>query len=311
MGMLLMCQNQAVYDIDSERVLSERLLPGLMQNGRANRNTFKQWLKTRYSSNTNTIARQLKGVEFGQGNRVTINKRTHAFSLSDSYWLKDSDEHIGFEDLSPYLRPFWTGTGAYAGQAVPTLYVGGALNKFWLSRDVLVKLGKEALIEVQVSILLRTAGFSTAVIQYYKDTGIAVHNFTGIECALEQADQSGLIDPDDFDDNDVVRVYGLPGFEMILADAIIGNGDRHAGNFGNLRNPFTGAILGMAPLYDFDHALDSKSERDRLTESAVKLARGNEQYRARAIELLERIIGLTRTEVYVTRAKGMLHDINK
>ena len=43
---------------------------------------------------------------------------------------------------------------------------------------------------------------------------------------------------------------------MIIIDAVIGNGDRHAGNFGWLRNTDTGEYVSMAPLYDFDHALD-------------------------------------------------------
>lgn len=309
MGMLLMCQNQAVYDIDSERVRQEELLPGLMQNGRANRNTFKQWLKTRYSSNTNTIARQLKGIEFGQGNRVTINKRTHALSLSDSYWLKDDSEQIKFEDVSPYYKPFWTGAGTYAGQAVPTLYVGGALNKFWASSSVLVKLGKETLIELEVSLLLRKAGFDATYIEPYKDTGICVLNITNQYEMLEQADQSGMIDPDDFDDNDIVRVYGLPGFEMILADAIIGNGDRHAGNFGSIRSAFSGEILGMAPIYDFDHALDSTEEHDLLTKRAVELAMRNQRFKQRAIARLDKVMGMTHNNVFRLRANWMLHEL--
>lgn len=37
---------------------------------------------------------------------------------------------------------------------------------------------------------------------------------------------------------------------MIIIDAVIGNGDRHAGNFGWLRNTDTGEYVSMAPLYD-------------------------------------------------------------
>ena len=57
---------------------------------------------------------------------------------------------------------------------------------------------------------------------------------------------------------------------MLIIDAIIGNGDRHAGNFGWIRNTDTGEYVCMAPLYDFDHALDSTLESDRLLTDAVK-----------------------------------------
>ena len=57
---------------------------------------------------------------------------------------------------------------------------------------------------------------------------------------------------------------------MLIIDAVIGNGDRHAGNFGWLRNTDTGEYVSMAPLYDFDHALDSTLESDRLLTDAVR-----------------------------------------
>ena len=76
--------------------------------------------------------------------------------------------------------------------------------------------------------------------------------------------------PDDFDEQTITDLFGLAGAKMLILDAIIGNGDRHAGNFGWLRDTSTGAYVSMAPLYDFDHALDSSLETDRLLTDAVK-----------------------------------------
>lgn len=56
-------------------------------------------MKFRYSSGTNTIARKLKGITFGQGARMRINRETRALSLSDCYWLKDEADAIKFADL--------------------------------------------------------------------------------------------------------------------------------------------------------------------------------------------------------------------
>lgn len=53
---------------------------------------------------------------------------------------------------------------------------------------------------------------------------------------LEQADQSGRLDPEDFDEQTIIDLFGKAGAQMLIIDAIIGNGDRHAGNFGWLRN---------------------------------------------------------------------------
>ena len=134
---ILMCKNVPVYDIDNHKVLCNNLLPGYMQVYSQDRNAFKTWLKLRYSSNTNSLARQLKGITFGQGNRVTINRETHAFSLSDCYWIKESNDTRTFEHLSPYYVDFWKGKGVYTGGAIPTLYVPGYISKQWINSSIL------------------------------------------------------------------------------------------------------------------------------------------------------------------------------
>ena len=120
--MILMCKNTPVYDIEQEKVLNQALLPGYMREKGACSHTFTQWMKYRYSSGTNTMARRLKGITFGQGARMKINWETRALSFSDAYWLKDIDDSIRFEDISPYYKPFWDGSDEFSGQAAPTLY---------------------------------------------------------------------------------------------------------------------------------------------------------------------------------------------
>ena len=84
--MMLMCKNTPVYDIEKEKTLNYNLLPGLMQQKGADNHTFTKWMKYRYSSGTNTIARKLKGITFGQGARMRINRETRALSFIDCYW---------------------------------------------------------------------------------------------------------------------------------------------------------------------------------------------------------------------------------
>ena len=136
--MLLMCKNVPVYDIDNEKILNRSLLPGLMQQKGSNNHTFTKWMKYRYSSGTNTMARKLKGITFGQGARMRINRETRALSFCDCYWLKAEDDPIRFEEISLYYKPFWNGSEAFAGQAAPTLYVGGALSKEWKQDGVAI-----------------------------------------------------------------------------------------------------------------------------------------------------------------------------
>ena len=86
--MMLMCKNTPVYDIENEKTLNYNLLPGLMQQKGADNHTFTKWMKYRYSSGTNTIARKLKGITFGQGARMRINRETRALSFIDCYWTE-------------------------------------------------------------------------------------------------------------------------------------------------------------------------------------------------------------------------------
>ena len=195
--MMLMCKNTPVYDIEKEKTLNYNLLPGLMQQKGADNHTFTKWMKYRYSSGTNTIARKLKGITFGQGARMRINRETRALSFSDCYWIKAEDDPIYFEEISPYYKSFWDGNEEFTGQAAPTLYVGGALSKEWKQDGKLYKYG-DISVELQCIKLCRECGISVERADE-TDGGIAISNITSPKVMLEQADQSGRIDPDDFD----------------------------------------------------------------------------------------------------------------
>lgn len=187
-----------VYDIEKDILLDKQRAPGILQK-HVSPALFKMWLKLRYSSNTNTLARVLKGVTFGQGNRALINEKTRIFSLSDCYWIADKyDDTITFENMSPYFNDFWKGVNEYAGEAVPTLYANGALHKCWLSSTDLYKCGDNVEIEIECSRLAILCQIPCAEVIRY-DKGIIVKNFTSKDIMLESIDISGRLDPDDFD----------------------------------------------------------------------------------------------------------------
>lgn len=311
MNTFLMCKDIKVYDVDNNIVLNELLLPGYMKIHSNNKAKFASWLKLRYSSNTNSFARKLKGVTFGQGNRLRIDKYTHALSLSDSYWLKQIDDEIKFKDVSPYYNNFWTGEGYYQGQSIPTLYVPGYLNKYWVNSNTLCKTGENVLIEVECSRVCRECGIPVNDIIQKDDNSILIKNITNTKYMLEQADQSGLIDPDNFDNTDIIKYFGIKGLQMIVIDAIFGNGDRHAGNFGWLRDTDTGEYVCMAPLYDFDHALDSKLKIDILIRDAIEASLIKNEYTVEALRIANKVIQLDTIETFRLRAFSLIEQINK
>ena len=259
MSRILMLKNNPVFNIDSEQTYNSKLLPGYMQKLPCV-HTYKEWIKERYSSGSNTLARLLQGKTFGQGRRDAINAATYALSLSDCYWIKESDDTVTFEDVSPYYNDFWKGINEYKSGSIPTLYVAGAMSKEWINKDYLKKeCDKDQLFKEKLSIdFCKECG--VLVNDYYiEDNILFLKNFTSPEIMLEQANMSGLIDKDYFTSANIVEVFKEDGVKMLAIDAILGNGDRHAGNFGFLRDTNTGEYLSMAPLYDFDHTFDSSS----------------------------------------------------
>ena len=309
---VLMCKDNAVYDVEAEQALNYNLLPGFMRRI-ADNSTFKNWLKKRYSSGTNTLARQLRGITFGQGNRIAIDKTTRALSLSDCYWIKDGNKRNGdvcFKDISPYYADFWKGEGKYTGGAIPTLYVPGYVSKAWLSAEYLFKTGCG--IEIECADICFRLGLNRAEVKA-ADNGITVKNFTSPNFMLEQADMSGNFEEDFYTNTDILREFGADGFKMILTDAVFGNGDRHLGNFGYIRNADTGEYTGMSPLYDFDHALDACGTDDILINDAVKIMRETSDFAAAGIDLLKKITsdGFICRTVFKERSEAIIGKYNK
>ena len=265
--MILKLCNEDVYDIDNDIIINKDLAPGLLL-----KSGYSSWVRTRYSSNTNTCSRNLRALTYKQGNREKINIGTHALSLSDSYWITD-DKNLKFEDVSPYYNKFWNGDGVYSGGAIPTLYVDGFLPKEWISKDIFIKYHKNAKIEYLATKLCEACNISCCITEYNDNEAniIKIHNITSPTVMFESAIQSGIFDPDDFTDEQILDTFGEDGLKMLVIDAITGNGDRHAGNFGFLRSTTTGEYLGMAPLFDFYHALDAKGSNDILIQSIVDL----------------------------------------
>lgn len=303
-NIVLMCKNAPVYNVTENCVINEALLPGIMHRC-PDTAAFNMWMKYRYSSGTNTIARKLKGITFGQGARKRINAETHALSFCDCYWLKTAGEHVHFEDISPYYTEFWDGHAEFKGQAAPTLYVSGALSKEWKSDGRLYKYG-DVSIELQCIELCQLCGVSVESAMAVEG-GIAINNITTADVMLEQADQSGRINPDDFDEDSVLQEFGADGARMLIIDAVIGNGDRHAGNFGWLRDSNTGEYLGMSPLYDFDHALDSTLASDRLLLDAVRSCSAD--YADVAVDIAEKAVRYNHP-VFSRRAETILSLIS-
>ena len=304
---LLMCKDVPVYNVTTQTLLNKALAPGQLAK-EPSADMFRIWAQARYSSQTNVIARRVQGGTFGQGNRQYINQVTKSLSLSDSYWLKDNSDGSSFNEVSPYYVDFWKGEDNYKGQSVPTLYTDGVLPKYWLDRNTLIKQAPQ--VEIECAKLAKDIGLSVADVWCFGEGYIAVKSFTNPDIMYEAADTSGLLDVADFTYQDVLEVFGEKGLDMLVFDAVVGNIDRHTGNFGFLKCANTGVHLNMAPLFDFDQALSPNEIDFSLIRAVVKFVKDTSNM-THALGLIEKIKKQTTLPEIIERArlmKELLHD---
>ena len=112
---------------------------------------------------------------------------------------------LRFEQVSPYYVDFWRGGCDYFGGSIPTLYVDGYMDKEWVNRDTLVKYGDGIFNEIKAIDACELCGINVVEAGVLKNSAgidcLAVNNMTSPRVMLETAEMSGMLDPDDFDEN--------------------------------------------------------------------------------------------------------------
>jgi len=246
-SVILMCKNTEVYNVSKKEVLSKDLLPGCIKR---NTMSYSQWMKTRYSANSNVSARRLMLVAFGSDNHENVIEATRTLSLSDCYWLKRQDENVSFFDITPYIHKEWDGSGVFKGGSISTLFVNGAADKKWLDSRTLLKVRSYK--EYEPYVLCYTLGLDNAAEAKVSDEGILLTNFTSTDFFLESMEQSGFSKKKDNPRERAVEIFKEQAVTLFVIDYLVEHDDRHWGNYGFLRSSNTGEYVSMAPYYDFD-----------------------------------------------------------
>lgn len=207
---------------------------------------------------------------------------THCASLTDSFWIKAADSDLTWKDVNLFENPFnevvahlaFDGAGLYGKNLYatsPEFATSGSYEKCWRRTEQgiflykrgssgAVNAGMEPFSEKLTSDLLDAAGFAHVPYTLEK-----YHQKLASVCPLFTSEQSGFVSFAAFSQIDVVnpreimetigRVADEDRFrEMVIADAISLNVDRHQGNYGFLINNRTGAVEGFAPLFDHNLA---------------------------------------------------------
>lgn len=215
---------------------------------------------------------------------------THALSLNDAYWITNNLTNHKWKNFNLYKNKFdeilayvaFTGYSQKVSGLIttPELTSGGALKKCWSNRsdgiylikgdDFAPKKDKRSQVtnEYYASQVAEIMGLN--YIPYdleefkHKDGTKEIV----CKCKLFTSEDIGYIDAHTYlklcgisdTENEMktlngqinaAKLFGKEAYEdMMLFDTIIGNRDRHLGNFGMLVDNNTGEILKMAPIFD-------------------------------------------------------------
>lgn len=328
MNYLLMNKNNVVMEFKSEVVLASSSYVSTQLVGKLPYG-FKDignWLEHRQAAKHRQHIKALM-EQCGCLSIEGFIRVMHCTSINDTFWVKENTEPVCWEDVSLYSNEFnetisklaFEGVGLFGEQfssTSPEFGTAGAYAKcctkdvsgamYMLKRGTTgyVNAGLEPYCEVLSSELY------SIITQDSVPYGLVTHHGTkASKCEIFTNDAIGLAPYAHVGTESGVRAlafyekYGSGDKfrNMLVADAICFNEDRHAGNHGVLFDNDTLDILGMSPIYDnnismlpyamstdFDNVNGYLLDHDtRLGDTWVSTARGalTSETRTRLINL--------------------------
>lgn len=214
---------------------------------------------------------------------------THALSLNDTFWVRDTGSSLTWREVSLYTNEFNAviSEAAFDGtisetdlsSASPEFGTDGYYAKCWIREDTGIYLYKTGSAHYEIEPLSEYLASQLALelcppaIPY--DLGHH-HGKLISKCPLFTSESMGLAKAsaifggEERTIPELLRFFSGLGCEdsfkrMCVLDAVILNPDRHYGNFGVLFDTATMELLGMAPVFDHNRALLPELDTDQLS----------------------------------------------
>lgn len=293
---VLFNKNTPLLDVEIEsgmiirygKVKNPDFMPVILQDN-LSKETINKWLNGR------KIPEKREGLTEARLLCPEFQTYRHMFSLSDQYWfsLHPRDDWAAlnfFTNRYPndagelFFRP-WKADLRSAKRENPDVTTNGVLRKRWIQDEegtsYLLKAGskkyhQEPLSEVLATMMLQKLNIIPFVEYDLVIEGMRLcskcRNFVTKDTEFVPASHIYKKEPDRPGETHyehlirMCEIYGVPGARdfinnMIAADYLLCNYDRHLGNFGFIRDVETGKFTGMAPLFDSGSAYWGSSEQ--------------------------------------------------
>ena len=314
----IMLKDIPVLEIENYRckILNYELLPISLRYPDVNYDDVMHgWTENRTMNIGRTNAKKLlAGFRISQSNPYLIARLFHFTSLSDCYWMKEEGESLDWKQVSLFVNPLEKEVAATALFGIsktflplqqkihtPELTVQGMAAKAWIWEEeglFLYKVGKKELPASRILDALKIphVSYSQAEAERLKEVADQPHidkiYHSGekiVKCKIISSEEIGILPWEDFqvycgrhgkNEYDLVKQIDAANYyKMQVADYILGNEDRHGGNFGFFMDNQNGKLLGLYPLMDHDHAFSDEeaipsqtSERNETLRQAAQEA---------------------------------------
>ena len=248
---------------------------------------YHGWCETRALNISKTNAKSiLAGYNLSQNNKYLIARKFHFATLTDCFWIKEADECINWNDVSFFKNPYdtevtdtaLTGKQHLFSQKLlsPEISTLGVAAKSWVWEGQDLYLFKVGVREVAASLILDALGVEHVHYEFVSANELArvvkdqdrlqkilQNNERIVKCKCLTSELYSICTWEDFrvyqayhdiDEFEALKPYITSVYKMNIADFILGNSDRHEGNWGFFVDNESGEIVGLHPLMDHDHA---------------------------------------------------------
>ena len=254
-------------------------------NNPDNLTNFTCWCASRVLPPNRKYAKEiLSSIGAGQANtdreRALISLAYHGLTLTDVYWVKGCREQITYDEINLFDHSLsdafvevslrgkaLTAQNARmiaAGDTAGDVTTGGAAPKAWVRRNgtfYLLKDGDEKEVDAELLASRIARCFEAEQVLYEP----FLYDGQKVSCSQLMTSKERSIVPmehveiyaanHDTDLHSLVRQVDLRGYCMMnIIDYLVGNTDRHWGNWGFLMDNKTNRPLRLFPLMDFNKA---------------------------------------------------------
>ncbi len=262
----------AVWQDSSLSVINENLLPLYLKKF----SDADAWLETRAIDSHRANSRLLKkALRLAEKDDISTVVHVNGATITDNYWIRPVGSELTYKDVE-FNDDYFSNLalkGTYDSfnraansrrSRTPELTNVGSFEKCWKLRNGSWWMYKRAnhdemFSELFICELGLALGMNMAV--YERGNGcIRSLDFTNAASVNFEPASAFMGDNEEYPD--VVKALqklcpqAIPDYvRLIFMDTVCANPDRHTNNFGLLRNPETGELLGLAPNYDNNMAL--------------------------------------------------------